>query len=75
MHSFTESHLRRVIDGAKGRLMAIHLVSGATVRGVVHGVDTEQDGFVELVLDTENDRVRFVTPIENIVAYEVTEPE
>lgn len=68
--TFTESSLRRAISDAKGRELALHLCGGSVVRGIVADVDATHDGFIELTLDYGDRRVRFVAPVENIVAYE-----
>lgn len=73
MHNFTESHLRREIEKAAGRAVALHVVNGAAIRGIVRTVDKDQDGFIEITLDTAHGLSRVVTPVENIVAYEVIE--
>jgi len=70
--TFTESHLRRAIESAKGRQIAFHLSGGGSVRGLVMGVDKDQDGFIEIDLEQDGKKFRFVAPVENIVAYEVT---
>ncbi len=68
--NFTESHLRRMIAAAKGREIVFYLLGGGCVRGVVAGIDTDQDGYIEIELNRGDNRMRFVAPVNNIVAYE-----
>ncbi|MCK6485802.1 MAG: hypothetical protein L6R00_16875 [Phycisphaerae bacterium] len=53
--------------------MAIHLTGGSVVRGRVVEIDKDQDGFIEITLDSDHGRIRFVTPVDQIVAYEVAD--
>lgn len=69
--TFTESHIRRMIESAKGHEIAFFISGGGCVRGRVTGVDKDQDGFIEIELDHDGRHFRFVTPVENIVAYEM----
>ncbi|NUQ46647.1 MAG: hypothetical protein HUU22_11500 [Phycisphaerae bacterium] len=62
-----------MIQAHRNRAVAIHLTGGSVVRGRVVEIDKDQDGFIEITLDSDHGRIRFVTPVDQIVAYEVAD--